>query len=181
MWCWALTTLHWSSKSELDRTAVIMTVLPKCPTISTVQLSVLIVTQLTGWFIRSAFWIWAEDCSFYFYPLYVGVSSRASLQYLSSNGTTADKATANKNWGQRPSVIIRGNTPGHFGINTVYLLHFGRIVTSGGSFQYQQVREVSTSCGITATECCQLSISACGWRPVAGLLCVTPRTPVAIV
>ena len=137
-------------------------------------------TQLTGWFIRSAFWIWAEDCSFYFYPLYVGVSSRASLQYLSSNGTAADGAT-NKNWGQRPSVIIRGNTPGHFGINTVYLLHFGRIVTSGGSFQYQQVREQSTSYGTTATKYCQLSISARGRQPVAGLLCVTPRTPVAIV
>jgi hypothetical protein len=41
--------------------------------------------------------------------------------------------------GQRPSVIIRGNTQGHFGINTVYLLHFGRIVVSGGGFQYQQL------------------------------------------
>jgi len=41
--------------------------------------------------------------------------------------------------GQRPSVIIRGNTPQHFGINTVYLLHFGRIVVSGGGFQYQQL------------------------------------------
>ena len=42
-------------------------------------------------------------------------------------------------WGQRPSVIIRGNTPGHFGINTVYLLHFGRCTMSGGAFQYQQL------------------------------------------
>lgn len=43
-------------------------------------------------------------------------------------------------WGQRPSVIIRGNKPGKKqGIDTVYLLHFGRIVVSGGGFQYQQL------------------------------------------
>jgi hypothetical protein len=77
----------------------------------------------TALVIENSFWIWAEDCSFYFYPLY----------------RDAGPAPARSDWGQRPSVIIRGNTPGHFGINTVYLLHFGRIVTSGGSFQYQQL------------------------------------------
>jgi hypothetical protein len=68
--------------------------------------------------------VWAEDCSFYFLPLYA------------KNGAMAVPQT---DWGQRPSVVIRGNTPGHFGINTVYLLHFGRIVTAGGNFQYQQL------------------------------------------
>lgn len=68
--------------------------------------------------------VWAEDCSFYFYPMY------------RDDHIAVDR---HDGWGQRPSVIIRGNTPGHFGINTVYLLHFGRCVLSGGGFQYQQL------------------------------------------
>eukprot|EP01052_Picozoa_sp_SAG31_P026776 SAG31_NODE_2453_length_5662_cov_161.116442_4_plen_478_part_00 len=78
----------------------------------------------TALVIENAFWVWAEDCSFYFYPMY-----------------RDDKIAVDRHdgWGQRPSVIIRGNTPGHFGINTVYLLHFGRCVLSGGAFQYQQL------------------------------------------
>jgi hypothetical protein len=77
----------------------------------------------TALVIENSFWVWAEDCSFYFYPLY----------------RDAGPSPATHDHGQRPSVIIRGNTPGHFGINTVYLLHFGRIVVSGGGFQYQQL------------------------------------------
>lgn len=78
----------------------------------------------TALVIENSFWVWAEDCSFFFYPLYRDA------------GASPDR---HDGWGQRPSVIIRGNTPGHFGINTVYLLHFGRITMSGGGFQYQQL------------------------------------------
>jgi hypothetical protein len=78
--------------------------------------------------IENAFWIWAEDSSFYFYPMY-GHGPPA----FNNPGTGAT-------WGQRPTVIIRGNTPGKTqGINTVYLLHFDRITCSGGGFQYQQL------------------------------------------
>jgi hypothetical protein len=55
--------------------------------------------------IENSFWVWAEDCSFYFLPTY------------SHNGAAA---VAQSDFGQRPAVVIRGNTPGHFGINTVY-------------------------------------------------------------
>ena len=68
-----------------------------------------------------------------------------SVLYLTLSSTTGGTphATSNRcrnDWGQRPSVIIRGNKPGKKqGIDTVYLLHFGRIVVSGGGFQYQQL------------------------------------------
>ena len=42
--------------------------------------------------------------------------------------------------GQRPSVIIRGTTKGHkWGVDSTYLLHFDRVIVSGGGFQYQQL------------------------------------------
>ena len=79
----------------------------------------------TALVIENSFWVWAEDSSFFFYP-----------QYSGSSGGITPKA----NKGQRPSVIIRGNTAGRkFGIDTTYLLHFDRIIVSGGGFQYQQV------------------------------------------
>ena len=83
----------------------------------------------TALVIENSFWIWAEDCSFYFYPLYAAGPPAYSLPPAHEN-----------DWGQRPSVIIRGNHPSlDQGISTVYLLHFDRIVISGGGFQYQQV------------------------------------------
>jgi hypothetical protein len=73
--------------------------------------------------IENSFWVWFNDCDLKFLPIYdsVGASARPS-------------------WGQRPSVIVRGNSPGkNYGIDTVYLLKFRDIVFSGGSVQYQQV------------------------------------------
>ena len=76
----------------------------------------------TALVIENSYWVWAEDSSFYFYPLY----ARGPPAYNNMH-----------NWGQRPTVIIRGNTPGRVqAINTVYLLHFDRITCSGGGFQY---------------------------------------------
>jgi hypothetical protein len=58
----------------------------------------------TEWGAYTRAGVWAEDCSFYFYPMY------------RDDHLAVDR---HDGWGQRPSVIIRGNTPGHFGINTV--------------------------------------------------------------
>jgi hypothetical protein len=79
--------------------------------------------------IENAFWVWAEDCAFFFYPI-----------YYSAGAKNGKGVVARSDWGQRPSVIIRGNSASlKQGIDTVYLLHFGRIVVSGGGFQYQQL------------------------------------------
>jgi hypothetical protein len=81
--------------------------------------------------------VWAEDCSFYFYP-----------QYASGDPATGQAGynIAEADWGQRPSVIIRGNQPSQVqGISTVYLLHFDRIVTSGGGSQTGAQDRVSTT------------------------------------
>ena len=51
------------------------------------------------------------------------------------------------NAGQRPAVIIRGNIPGpQQGIDTVYLLHFDRIIISGGGFQVRVAPSASRTC-----------------------------------
>ena len=43
-------------------------------------------------------------------------------------------------WGQRPSVILRGNAPVYKdGISTVYLVYFNRVIFEGGAVQYQQI------------------------------------------
>lgn len=51
----------------------------------------------TALLVENSYWIWAEDCSFFFYPLY---------PYPVSPGTFPREY-----WGQRPSVILRGNAP----------------------------------------------------------------------
>jgi hypothetical protein len=82
----------------------------------------------TALVVENSFWVWAEDSSFYFYPMY------------GHGPPPFNNPAAGATWGQRPTVIIRGNHPGRTqGINTVYLLHFDRIVCSGGGFQYQQL------------------------------------------
>jgi hypothetical protein len=82
----------------------------------------------TALVIENSFWVWIVDSSFAFEPMY---------------GSTPDAARAadkDGSWGQRPSIIVRGNTPGKvFGIDTTYLLHFERVVFAGGAVQYQQV------------------------------------------
>ena len=77
----------------------------------------------TGMVVENSYWIFAEDCSFAF--IGPGGGSGPGYPY---------------NSGQRPAVILRGNTKGRTqGITTVYLLHFSRIVLSGGGVQYQQL------------------------------------------
>ena len=74
--------------------------------------------------VENSFWVSAEDTSFFFYPTYL------------ANGSAPNPSDR----GQRPSVILRGNTPGRrYGVDTVYLVSFTRIVLSGGQVQYQQV------------------------------------------
>ena len=54
----------------------------------------------TALVIENSFWIWAEDCSFYFYPLYASGPPAYNIV-----------GGAENDFGQRPSVIIRGNRP----------------------------------------------------------------------
>ena len=76
--------------------------------------------------IINSYWITLSHCSFTFYPDY------------RQNGTVTSPAEK----GQRPSVILRGETPdkGCYDqqTNTVYLVHFEHSVFSGGGVQYQQ-------------------------------------------
>jgi len=81
--------------------------------------------------IENSFWLWMEDSSFFFYPAINGAG-----QPTSEHAPFPER-------GQRPSVILRGSstdTPGKCTtvICTVYLVHFARVVLSGG-VQYQQV------------------------------------------
>ena len=69
---------------------------------------------------ENTYWLWVEDCSFFFYPLY------GSVQFPRSD------------WGQRPSVILRGTDMdgGKGGVNSVYLVYFSRVIFTGGGVQY---------------------------------------------
>ena len=74
----------------------------------------------------NSYWLSFSHCSFSFFP-----NTRA-------NGT----ATSPDEQGQRPSVILRGETPSSTvadtQTNTVYLVSFEHSVFSGGGVQYQQ-------------------------------------------
>ena len=76
--------------------------------------------------IVNSYWLWFSHCSFTFYPDY------------HANGTTTGPGEK----GQRPSVILRGETPhpstADSQTNTVYSLNFKHSVFSGGGVQYQQ-------------------------------------------
>ena len=69
--------------------------------------------------VEDTFWLWAEDSSFIFAPHVSG--------------------------GQRPPVILRGtDKDGHNkSVNTVYLVHFERIVLAGGGVQYQNIAKAN--------------------------------------
>lgn len=78
----------------------------------------------TALVVENSFWISAEKSHFFFYPNYL------------TNGSTPSPHDR----GQRPSIILRGNTPGQkYNVDTVYLLSFREAVLSGGQIQYQQV------------------------------------------
>eukprot|EP01044_Picomonas_judraskeda_P010438 COSAG03_NODE_1342_length_4292_cov_3.123242_5_plen_394_part_00 len=74
----------------------------------------------TALVVENTYWLWVEDCSFFFYPLY------GSVQFPRSD------------WGQRPSVILRGTDMdgGKGGVNSVYLVYFSRVIFTGGGVQY---------------------------------------------
>jgi hypothetical protein len=74
--------------------------------------------------IENSFWVWFEDCVFHFLPAFDITGAR----------------TPAEGYGQRPSVILRGNhsTP-FYGVDTTYLIRFDRCMFSGGGVQYQQV------------------------------------------
>ena len=75
--------------------------------------------------IENSFWVWFDVAELAFLPLY------------DHTGKTLDRRTQ---WGQRPAVIVRGNTPGKtYGIDTTYLLKFKDVVFAGGAVQYQQL------------------------------------------
>jgi len=78
----------------------------------------------TALVIQNTYWVWVEDSSFFFYPLY-GSGEQFPREY----------------WGQRPSVILRGTNVniGGGGVNSVYLVYFARTVFTGGGVQYQQL------------------------------------------
>jgi hypothetical protein len=85
----------------------------------------------TALVVENSFWVWLVDSSFTFLPMYGPATDPPDP------GRAKD---TDGSWGQRPSVIIRGNSPGKvFGIDTVYLLHVERVVFAGGAVQYQQV------------------------------------------
>jgi hypothetical protein len=75
----------------------------------------------TALVIQNTYWVWVEDSSFFFYPLY-GSGEQFPHEY----------------WGQRPSVILRGTdvNMGGGGVNSVYLVYFARTVFTGGGVQY---------------------------------------------
>ena len=75
--------------------------------------------------IENSFWVWFDRAELAFLPLY------------DHTGKSLDRKTQ---WGQRPAVIVRGNSPGKtYGIDTTYLLKFIDVVFAGGAVQYQQV------------------------------------------
>ena len=82
----------------------------------------------TALVVENTFWLWVEDSSFFFYPLY---------------GTCAatPPTKCREYWGQRPSVILRGTDSniGGGGVNSVYLVYFARVIFEGGGVQYQQL------------------------------------------
>ena len=64
-------------------------------------------------------------------------------------------------WGQRPSVILRGNAPVYKdGISTVYLVYFNRVIFEGGAIQYQQVFKADQWPGFFDFLYCQTENSA---------------------
>lgn len=74
----------------------------------------------TALVVENFYWLWVEDSSFFFYPLYGSV--QLTREY----------------WGQRPSVILRGSDA-HIaggGVNSVYLVYFSRTIFEGGGVQY---------------------------------------------
>ena len=98
--------------------------------------------------IVNSYWITLLHCSFSFYP-----SAR-------QNGS----ATTAAEQGQRPSVILRGETPrpgcADQQTNTVYLVHFEHSVFSGGGVQYQQTERGDQWPGFMALEWSVLEVSA---------------------
>ena len=75
--------------------------------------------------IENSFWIWFDKAELAFLPLY------------DHTGKALDRKTQ---WGQRPAVIVRGNSHGQkYGIDTTYLLKFKDVVFAGGAVQYQQL------------------------------------------
>ena len=97
--------------------------------------------------IVNSYWISFRHCSFTFYPDY------------RQNGTTTSGAEK----GQRPSVIMRGETPlpgtGDSQTNTVYLVNFEHSVFSGGGVQYQQTEHGDQWPGFFSFEDTTLEVS----------------------
>jgi hypothetical protein len=101
----------------------------------------------TALLVENSYWLWVEDSSFFFYPLY---------PYPVAPGTFPREY-----WGQRPSVILRGNAPVYKdGISTVYLVYFSRVIFEGGAVQYQQVHKADQWPGFFDFLYCQTENSA---------------------
>ena len=98
--------------------------------------------------IVNSYWITLSHCSFQFYPDY------------RQDGTVTSAAEK----GQRPSVILRGETPAPGDsdqqTNTVYLVHFEHSVFSGGGVQYQQTGRGDQWPGFISLEWSVLEVSA---------------------
>jgi hypothetical protein len=112
--------------------------------------------------VENSFWLWFEHSSFVAqansgqcpkpYKQVRALSSTTLRTWLSIlytltclNGYDSPCAHPVCGWGQRPSVIIRGQakstlpTGSNYGVVTVYLLRMDRIIFSGGGVQYQQL------------------------------------------
>jgi hypothetical protein len=104
--------------------------------------------------IESSFWLWFEHSSFAFYG---GTGSR---------GCPGGPGTLPCDWGQRPTVILRGAPrcsgpprpecpagPRSRGMKSsglveeVYLVRFEKIIFGGGGVQYQQMSNESSTAG----------------------------------
>jgi len=91
----------------------------------------------TALLVINTYWMWVEDSSFF-----------------SNLGTPA------ANFGQRPSVILRGDSPvAPGGVTACYLLYFTRCIFSGGAVQYQQLTPANQWPGFFQFLYCQTETS----------------------
>lgn len=110
---------------------------PSCDTVNTTaegcnrtNCNVILGSMNAAMVVENSFWLWFEHCSF----VAQANSGECIHPYHQPCG-----------WGQRPSVILRGQNgttlpipDSGYGVVQVYLLRMDRVIFSGGAVQYQQ-------------------------------------------
>ena len=92
----------------------------------------------TALLVVNTYWLWVEDSSFFF-----------------------NLGAPRQDYGQRPSVILRGGpglAPGS--VNACYLVYFARVIFDGGAVQYQQLTAANQWPGFFQFLFCQTEDSA---------------------